>query len=188
MTRLNMLLAAALPVEAIGAEIDERAAEAAFRAEGGTIQRLAARLAAAKALAVSRLHPEALVFGADQTLTLGDEALHKAPTRAAAAQALRRLAGRRHRLTSAIAIAAAGRVLFEIEDIADMTMRAFDEGAIARYLDVAGDAALQSVGAYQWEGVGMHLFSRAVGQQSTILGLPLMPLAAWLRDHEWIGP
>jgi septum formation protein len=187
-TRLAMLSAAALPVAAVAAEIDERAVEAAFLGDGGALAALAGKLADEKALAVSRLHPEALVIAADQTLTLKAELFHKAATRLDASAKLRRLAGRRHRLTSAVAVAVGGRVLWQFADHAELMMRTLDDAVIERYLDVAGDAALQSVGAYQIEGVGVHLFSRVVGAQATILGLPLLPLVAWLREQEMIGP
>ena len=187
-TRLSMLSAAALPVAPIAAEIDERAAEAQFLAVGGAVGALAGMLAVAKALAVSRLHPGALVIAADQTLSVRNELFHKAATRLEAAKKLSRLAGRRHRLTSAVAAAENGRVLWQFADHAELTMRTLDAAAIERYLDAAGDAALQSVGAYQIEGVGVHLFSRVVGAQATILGLPLLPLVAWLREQDMIGP
>ena len=187
-TRLEMLRAAALPVEPVAADIDERAIEAQFLDAGGAVAALAGELALEKALAVSRLRPRALVIAADQTLTLKGELFHKAATRAGAAEKLRRLAGRRHRLTSAVAAAEDGRVLWQFADHAELTMRTLDAAAIERYLDAAGDAALQSVGAYQIEGVGVHLFSRVAGAQATILGLPLLPLVAWLREQDMIGP
>jgi septum formation protein len=187
-TRLAMLSAAALPVAPIAADIDERAIEAEFLAAGGAVGALAGRLALEKALAVSRSSPDALVIAADQTLSVKNELFHKAATRAGAALKLRKLAGRRHRLTSAIAAAENGRVLWQFADHAELTVRTLDAAAIERYLDAAGDAALQSVGGYQIEGVGVHLFSRVVGAQATILGLPLLPLVAWLRDQDMIGP
>lgn len=187
-TRLGLLRAAALPIEALPADVDERAIEAAFFRDGGTAPRLAAILAAEKALAASRRIPDALVIGADQTLTLGKTLLHKAASRAEAAANLRRLAGRKHRLTSAVAMAQGGELLHAFEDYADLTMRHLSDSAIERTLDIAGEGALHSVGGYQLEGVGVHLFSRVVGAHATILGLPMMPLLAWLRDRGIIGP
>ena len=187
-TRLGLLRAVALPVEALAADVDERMIEAAFFREGGTPPQLAAKLAAEKALAVSRRAPDALVIGADQTLTLGDKLFHKAASRAEACANLRRLAGRKHRLTSAVAIVRDGELLHAFEDYADLTMRKLSDCAIERYLDVVGEGALHSVGGYQLEGVGVHLFSRVVGAHTTILGLPMMPLLAWLRDRGMIGP
>ena len=187
-TRSALLRSAALPMEAVAPDLDERRVEADFLSAGGAVAGLAGALASAKALVVSRTAPKALVLGADQTLMVGDRLFHKAATLADAAQTLRQLAGRGHRLTSALAAAIDGTIVFAIEDRAEMTMRALDDDAILRYLDLAGEAALQSVGAYQWEGLGVHLFSRVVGHHATILGLPLLPLIARLRDRGWIGP
>jgi septum formation protein len=64
-----------------------------------------------------------------------------------------------------------------------MTMRDLSEDTIEAYLDVAGDAVTTSVGAYQLEGLGVHLFSRIEGDHFTILGLPLLPLLAFLRSQ-----
>ena len=107
--------------------------------------------------------------------------MHKAPTRAAAAAALQAMSGRSHRLASAFALARDGAILAEDGDSADMTMRALDAAQIARYLDIAGPAVLASVGAYQIEGLGAHLFESISGDYATILGLPMLKLLAALR-------
>jgi len=178
-TRRRLLEAAGLPFETIVPEIDERAIEAATPGAGPA--ELAAALARAKALAASAEAPGALAIGADQTLSLGPVLLHKSPTRDEALQTLTRLSGRTHRLTSAFALSQGGRVVAEGVDAAEMTMRALDEAALALYLDAAGPAVLGSVGVYQWEGLGAHLFERVAGEHSTILGLPMLKLLAALR-------
>jgi septum formation protein len=52
---------------------------------------------------------------------------------------------------------------------------------------VAGDAVLHSVGAYQIEGTGIHLFGRIDGDQFTIMGLPLLPLLNFLRGWGYLA-
>ena len=90
--------------------------------------------------------------------------------------------GRTHELHSALALVRDGEVLFEHVDTARLTMRAFLRRLSSNdYLDAAGEAALASVGGYQLEGVGVHLFERVEGDYFTILGLPLLPLLAFLR-------
>ena len=64
-----------------------------------------------------------------------------------------------------------------------MTMHGFDAEYAGRYLAEAGDAVLASVGAYQLEGIGVHLFSAIEGDYFTILGLPLLPLLDYLRSE-----
>jgi septum formation protein len=178
-TRRRLLASAGLSVDTQAPHIDERAIEDTSADRGAT----ACRLAGEKALAVSRLRPGRLVLGADQTLACDGRLFHKPANRAAAREQLLYLSGRTHVLHSAFALAEAGTVVQEGCDEARMTMRALAGGAIDNYLESAGDAALRSVGCYQVEGLGIHLFERIDGEQSTILGLPLIPLLAVLRSR-----
>jgi septum formation protein len=68
-----------------------------------------------------------------------------------------------------------------------VTMRRLGEAEIEAYLDAAGEAVTSSVGAYQLEGLGIHLFERIEGDHFTILGLPLLPLLAFLRSERLLG-
>src|SRR5438105_1253277 len=54
-------------------------------------------------------------------------------------------------------------------------------------LDRAGKAVTSSVGAYQLEGLGVHLFERIEGDHFTVLGLPLLPLLAFLRSEKLLA-
>jgi septum formation protein len=179
--RQALLANAGIAFEAIPAELDERAIElaSALSAPG----EIAALLARDKALFVSGKHPGRLVVGADQTLILGERLFDKPAGRAQAAAQLRALAGQSHELHSAAAVARDGEILFEHVLIARMTMRWLDDAAISAYLDAAGEAVTTSVGAYQLEGLGVHLFERIEGDHFTILGLPLMPLLKFLRSQ-----
>ena len=170
----------------ISPEIDEREVEERYFAEGGSIEGLALRLAEAKAVAASSLRMRAYCLGADQTLTVAGRLLHKAHDRVQAASSLATLAGRTHRLTSAVCVARNGKPLFREDDMADLQMRRLDASEIARYLDLAGPAVLSSVGVYQVEGLGVHLFDRIDGDHFTILGLPMLKLLAWLRRQRLI--
>jgi septum formation protein len=184
-TRKMLLENARLRVETEAPGIDERAVESA--ASNKSAPEIARRLAAEKALAVSRRHLKRIVVGADQTLACDGALFHKPADRAAAARQLTALSGRTHVLNSAVAVAHDGEIVHETEQVARMTMRALSPEDIQRYLGLAGDAALQSVGAYQVEGLGIHLFERTEGDHSTILGLPLLPLLAALRDMELLA-
>lgn len=177
-TRRDLLAGASLPVEAVPAAIDERTVER--QAGGLPPTALALHLARAKARDVAGRRPGRIVVGADQVLELDGAILHKPADRAAAAAHLARLQGRTHALHSAVVL-----IHGEAEDgfveTASLTMRALDEAGIDAYLRCAGDAVTASVGAYQLEGVGIHLFERVEGAHETILGLPLLPLLARLR-------
>ncbi|MEA2887959.1 MAG: nucleoside triphosphate pyrophosphatase [Bradyrhizobium sp.] len=179
--RQALLANAGIPFEAIPAEIDERAIQCASGLSSPS--QVAALLAREKAVSVSLRHPDQFVVGADQTLILGERLFSKPASRAQAAAQLRDLAGQTHELHSAAALARDSEILFEDVSIARMTMRPLDDAAISAYLDAAGEAVTTSVGAYQLEGVGVHLFERIEGDHFTILGLPLLPLLKFLRSQ-----
>ena len=186
-SRRALLSAAGLEAEFVAPEIDERALEDRYLARGGSLESLALELARAKALAVSAERPDAYCIGADQTLTLEGRILHKSSDFADAAQTLAALSGKTHRLTSAFCVARAGQALVVHRDHADVRMRALDPGEISRYLDRAGPSVLASVGAYQGEGLGVHLFERIEGDHSVVLGLPMLSLLAWMRRENLIS-
>jgi septum formation protein len=185
LTRQALLANAGIDFEAAAAELDERAVQQAsgLLAPGD----IAALLAREKALSVSSRQPGKYVIGADQTLAQGERLFSKPAGRPQAAEQLRALAGRSHELHSAVAVARDGKILFEAIAIAAMTMRRLGEAEIDAYLDQAGEAVTSSVGAYQLEGLGVHLFERIEGDHFTILGLPLLPLLAFLRSERLLG-
>jgi septum formation protein len=180
-TRRALLESAGLSAETQAPGIDERAVEEAARHEGLDPMGLAKRLAAEKALAVSRRHPDRLVLGADQVLACEGEVFHKPENREAARGQLARLAGRRHALHSAGALALGGRAIEEFGASAHLFMRSLTQSDIDTYLEHAGPQVLHSVGVYQLEGLGIHLFEEVDGDHSTILGLPLLPFLSTLR-------
>jgi septum formation protein len=182
----QMLLAnAGISFEAVPADIDERALQknSGLSAPG----EIAGLLAREKACFVSSKNPGRHVVGADQTLALGNRLFSKPAGRAQAADQLRLLAGHTHELHSAVAVARDGKVVFSDVSVARLTMRALTGSEIRAYLDEAGEAVTSSVGAYQLEGLGVHLFDHFEGDHFTILGLPLLPLLAFLRREQLLG-
>ena len=182
--RGKILAAAGLRFEIRPAQIDERAVEAAAKPPDPAA---AARLlASAKAEAVAATVAGRPVLGADQTLARGAERFTKPRDRDDAIRQLRSLRGRTHELHSALALIRDGEVLFQCVDTARLTMRNLSDRFIENYLDMIGDLALATVGAYQLEGIGVHLFERVEGDYFTILGLPLMPLLAFFRQSGFL--
>ena len=182
----KMLLAnAGLAFEAVIADIDERSIQAASKLSNP--REIALLLAREKAKAVSADRPGSYVIGADQTLALGTRLFNKPGGRTQALAQLRDLAGQTHELNSAVAVAQDGRIVFDDVSVARMTMRDVSEAELSAYLDAAGDDVTRSVGAYQLEGLGIHLFARIEGDHFTILGLPLLPLLAYLRSEQLIA-
>ncbi len=183
--RQTLLANAGIDFEAVPADIDERAVQQSSGLSGPG--EIAALLAREKALEVSMRQPGKYVVGADQTLALETRLFSKPAGRAAAGEQLRDLAGRSHELYSAVAVARDGQIIFETTAAARMTMRQLSGAEIQIYLDEAGEAVTSSVGAYQLEGLGVHLFERIDGDHFTILGLPLLPLLAFLRSERLLG-
>jgi septum formation protein len=180
-----VLESAAIPLDVYPADIDERGIET--RAGTTAPGEIAALLAREKALAVAAHLPGRLVLGADQTLALGERMFTKPADLAGARAQLKTLRGQTHELHAAIAIIRDGAILFEHRAIARLTMRAFSDGFLDAYLDAAGGAVTASVGAYQVENLGIHLFERIEGDHFTILGLPLLPLLDFLRRNGWMA-
>ncbi|MCB1501861.1 MAG: Maf family protein [Bauldia sp.] len=183
--RATILANAGVDFEAIPAPVDEREIESGLVAEGASPEDVALALAEAKARAIAAANPSAFVIGADQTLDAGGDRWHKPGTRLEARAQLLALSGRSHRLHAAVVGAHGGEVRWRHVGTAAMTMRHLLPVQIDDYLDRAGEAALQSVGAYQVEGLGIRLFERIDGDYFAILGLPILPLLAWLR-HEGV--
>ena len=183
--RQLLLANAGIDFEAIPADIDERAAQQSAGLSAPAD--IAMLLARAKAVAVSIQKPDRYVVGADQTLALGQRLFNKPSGRLEAAEQLRSLAGRTHELNSAVAVAHGGEIVFVHVALARMTVRPLNEVEIEAYLTHAGEAVTSSVGAYQLEGPGVHLFERIEGDYFTILGLPLLPLLAFLRSEKLLA-
>lgn len=179
--RLAMLRNAGIETEANPSRIDERAVEEAIGDAAISPENLAWILAEAKAEEVSERFPGVLVIGSDQTLSLGDEVLHKASDMEEARRRLLKLSGKTHHLNSAVVLARDGKALWGHVSVARMTMRKLDPGFIGRYLSRVGDQVLRSVGVYQIEGEGIQLFDAIEGDHFTIVGMPLLPLITELR-------
>ncbi|MFC5586708.1 Maf-like protein [Nitratireductor kimnyeongensis] len=184
--RQKMLRDAGVTFRVERSTIDERSVESALEGSGSDPETLAQILAEAKAVDVSEREPGALVIGADQTLSLGDEVFHKPADMEGARRHLLKLSGRTHQLNSAVVIARDGEVIWRHVGVARLTMRDLDPGFIGRHLSSVGEKALASVGAYQIEGEGIQLFEKIEGDTFTIVGLPLLPLLAELRALEAI--
>ena len=180
--RRKLLEAAGLAVEVVRPEIDERAVEATVGKTGVTPAETAEILAMAKGEEVSARRPGALVIASDQTMALGDRVFHKPKDMEDARRHLLALSGHTHHLHSAVTLCRDGAAIWTHVASAAMTMRKLDPAFIGRHLSRVGDRALTSVGAYQVEGEGIQLFEKIDGDYFTIMGLPLLPLLARLRE------
>jgi septum formation protein len=177
-TRRRMLEAAGVPHEAMAAAIDEDQAKAELRGLGASA--LAEALACRKALSLAG----DLVLGADQTLEREDGSMLSKPrSREEAFAQLKSLSGRTHRLHSAAAVAAEGTIAWRLVETVELSVRPLSEAFLQAYLDSEYEAIRWSVGGYRIEGPGVQLFDRIHGSHFAILGLPLLPLLAYLRER-----
>jgi septum formation protein len=181
--RQSMLRAAGVAFDVVPADVDEAAIRTEMVGKGSTAEPVdvASVLAMEKALAVSRDHLDALVIGSDQVLAMHGRIYSKAANVQEANETLKSLRGGTHELVSAVALAKGGNVVWQAFDSAEMTMRNFTDAFLESYLEDAGARAVQSVGCYQLEGLGIQLFERVDGDYFTVLGMPLLPLLAELR-------
>jgi septum formation protein len=178
--RRKLLEAAGVPFRVVMAEVDEAAIKLGHGSASGPAA-LAETLAAAKAEAVSLKCGDCLVIGSDQVVALGSRIFDKPADVAEARAHLEELRGKTHTLFTAVALAQNGHVVWQQRESATLTMRAFSDGFLDRYLAEGGTRLCQMAGAYEIEGRGIQLFERVSGDHFTIVGLPLVPLLAELR-------
>jgi len=184
-SRAAILTGAGVAFETVDSGVDEAAAK--DRLLGATPCEVAEHLAKAKAIAVSVARPDALVIGADQTLDLDGQLYDKAADLAEARARLLQLRGREHRLHGGLVAAQGGAVVWRATETSRLWMRRFSDAFLDGYLARGGDALLGSVGCYLLEGEGAQLFERIEGDYFAILGLPLLPLLAFLRSQSAVA-
>jgi septum formation protein len=180
-SRRAMLDAAGVTYQSIPADIDERAVEAGLA--GAAPADVAEALAVAKAAAVAALHPEALVLGSDSLVVCAGRRFDKPRSAAEAGAHLRCFSGKVLELHSAAALVAEGGCLWSHAAVARLQLRALSAAFIAHYLALEWPAISHTVGAFRIEGLGVQLFESIAGDQFTVLGMPLLPVLAALREE-----
>ena len=180
--RKQLMEAAGLAFTAEPARIDEREIEAPLVAGGASPEEVAAALAKAKADDVAARNRQAFVIGSDQVMSMDGRLFHKCTSVEMAREQLWSMRGKTHRLSSAISIVHNGEEVWSYVSVADLTFRDFTEAFLDSYIANAGPKVLLTVGAYSYEGLGQQLFEKVEGDFFTIIGLPMLPLLAALRD------
>jgi septum formation protein len=186
-TRLQMLQAAGLTVDAIAPRVDESSIRDSLVAEGAHPRDIADTLAEMKARKVAEKHPHALILGCDQVLALDRQTFGKPETQDEARAQLRQLRGQSHKLLSAIVAYENAQPVWRHVAEARLTMHAISDAYLDDYVARNWDSIRHSVGCYKIEEEGVRLFSAITGDHFTILGLPLLPLLAWLGTRGMIA-
>ena len=181
--RAGLLAAAGVAVETMAAHVDEAEVKQAARAEGASAEETALLLASLKAERIARRHPEALVIGGDQMLVCEGTWFDKPPDMAAARAQLLALRGKAHTLVTAVLCQRGGQRVWQHIAKPKLVMRDFSEAFLDQYLALEGEVLTTTVGAYRVEGPGLQLFDRIEGEHSEIVGLPMLPLLGFLRQH-----
>ncbi len=183
--RAALLRNAGLKIVTCVADIDERSVESALGRDVDP-EDVALILAEAKALDVAKAYPDAIIIGADQTMSCGSEIYHKAQDEDELRKNLLALSGKTHALNAGIVLVKNRETIWRMNAQARLTMRDLSPQFIGRYIAQTLPDSLQSVGGYQLEGLGAQLFQKIEGDYFTILGLPLLPLLARLRQDNII--
>jgi len=177
--RRHLLFQAGVEVTAIAPLVDE---ESVKRCHDGDAPSLALRIAQAKALSLDR--PGDVVIGSDSTLSVDGRLFSKPAGRAEAARHLTHFSGKRMLLSSAVALALNGEIIWSYVDQATLHVRHLSRAFIDAYLDAEWPGVAYCVGVFRMEGRGVTLFETVEGSHFTILGLPLMPLLGALRERR----
>jgi septum formation protein len=181
-TRIKMLRLAGLVFEAQASSVDEQAIKQAGIAENIEPADIAITLAEVKAGKLAS-QKDGYIIGCDQLLSCEGEIFSKPASMAQAADHLQKLAGKTHQLYTAAVVFQHGRRIWHHCSRSELAIRRLGQQDIAEYLDFCGQDALLSPGCYQIEAGGAYLFSDIKGVYYDILGLPLLPLLAFLREH-----
>ncbi|WP_191083118.1 Maf family protein [Roseococcus microcysteis] len=181
-SRRALLTAAGLEFEALPAAVDEATIKESARAEGMAVAEAATLLADAKAARIARKHPDAVIIGADQILVCEGEWFDKPEDVEAAHAHLTRLRNKPHELVTAVVVWREGERAWHHVARPKLVMRDFSDAFLDAYLAREAEFVTQSVGAYRLEGLGLQLMRDIKGEHTAILGLPMLPLLAYLRD------
>jgi septum formation protein len=138
--------------------------------------------AVGKAWVVAGLNSNSIVIGSDTMIFVDGKKVGKPAGIADAARMLRSLSGKTHEIYTGVAIIdrCGGPGLKTVERIS-VDMRAYPQGEIERYLDC--NESLDKAGAYSIQGEGRHLIASIRGDYLAAVGLPLKPVANYLKSR-----
>ena len=164
--------------------VDEDIVKETLIKESASPEIISKNLAELKANKVSLNQQDRMVMGADSVIDLDGELISKPENREEALLILKKLNGKKHNLISSVCISKNGSMIWNYTDKAELTMKKFSEEELKNYLSKISDEALYAYNVYQIEGEGRNLFSDIIGDEDTIMGLPVFKIKEYLKNYK----
>ena len=171
-SRLKILQETGIDFIQLKSNIDESFVKEKYKKKNANF--IATKLAEAKALFISCENIKSYVIGADQICISKGKIFSKPKNKKKAIEQLSELNGKAHKLISAFSICYDNQVVYSYVEEVKLKMRKLSKKSIKDYVEI--DLPISSCGSYRFEANGKYLFSDVVGNTSTILGLPILPL------------
>ncbi|MEM7071636.1 MAG: Maf family nucleotide pyrophosphatase [Pseudomonadota bacterium] len=178
-----MLKNVGLEYEAYASNIDEKIVKESMLKEKATPEQVALSLAEFKARTITSQHQNAFVIGCDQILEMDGTIYDKVNNVNELRNRLVELSGRSHQLISAVCVVQDDQLLWHYVDKNKVSLRQLTDDTINQYIGKAPEDIFDCVGGYQIEGMGLQLIERVEGDYFSALGMPMLPLLAFLRNH-----
>jgi septum formation protein len=164
--------------------VDEDVIKESLLNELASPEIISKNLAELKANKVSLKQKDLMVLGADSVIDLDGELISKPENRDEALIILKKLNGKKHNLISSVCISKNGSMMWNYTDKAELTMKNFSEEELKKYLSKISDESLYAYNVYQIEGEGRNLFSNIVGDENSIMGLPITKIQEYLKNYQ----
>ena len=164
--------------------VDEEVVKLSLLKEKASPEIISKNLAELKANKVSSKKTNEIVLGADSVIDLNGELISKPENREEAMTILKKLNGKSHHLISSVCISKNGSMVWNYTDKATLKMKNFSEDELKKYLSKISDQALYAYNVYQIEGEGKNLFESIIGDENTIMGLPIKKIKEYLEIYD----
>ena len=168
----------------VPSNVDEDIVKISLLNEKASPEIISKNLAELKANKVSSKQSNEIVLGADSVIDLNGELISKPENREEAMKILKKLNGKSHHLISSVCISKNGSMVWNYTDKATLKMKNFSEDELKKYLSKISDQALYAYNVYQIEGEGKNLFENIIGDEDTIMGLPIKKIKEYLEIYE----
>ena len=181
--RKNILDANGIYSEVKPSNVDEDVIKESLIKEKANPEIISKNLAELKANKVSNNYADRLVLGADSVIDLNGELISKPESREEALEILKKLNGKKHNLISSVCISRNGSMIWNYTDKAELTMKKLSEQDLKAYLSKITNETLYAYNVYQIEGEGRNLFLNIIGDEDTIMGLPVFKIKEYLKNY-----